>query len=349
MIPYIHLPDANLGQWLHLPGKFAELSIHPFGVMVALGVTIGVSLATKRTRERGLDVAELNSFLGWILAIGFLGGHMLDEIFYHPSEVVARPWSLLFLWEGLSSFGGFTGALIGAMFWKFLKSAPPLVLGPFSIPRWTRREHAASILPWADLILSIFPVAWIFGRGGCSVVHDHKGGIAPAGAWYAVSYPMNEGGFTRHGWLMDGETVKRIGPEGFEAALVHGLEPRFDLGLLEWGFTVALALVFALTWHKKLPAGFYIVATSLTYAPARFVMDYFRLEEGQGNTGDMRYGKFTPAQWECFALFALGLVVWWICARMAKRGVDPYEEFVAPPDSLQQPPSRSIPPTVESR
>lgn len=329
MIPYIHLPDANLGQWLHLPGSLGALSIHPFGVLVALGVTIGVSLATKRARQRGLDLAELNSFLGWILGMGFLGGHMLDEIFYHPAEVVQRPWSLLFLWEGLSSFGGFTGALIGAIFWKYLKAAEPLRLGPFQLPRWNRRPVPAPMLPWADLILSIFPVAWIFGRGGCSVVHDHKGGVAPMDAWYAVAYPVNEPGFTRHGWLSDGETVKRIGPEGFEAALVQGLDPRFDLGLLEWGFTVVLAIIFALTWHKKLPAGFYVVAASLSYAPARFVMDYFRLEDGQGNTGDMRYGGMTPAQWECIALFALGLVVWGVCARMAKRGEDPYEAFMA--------------------
>ncbi len=31
------------------------------------------------------------------------------------------------------------------------------------------------ILPFADLILSVFPVAWVFGRSGCSVVHDHPG------------------------------------------------------------------------------------------------------------------------------------------------------------------------------
>ena len=42
-----------------------------------------------------------------MLIAGFMGGHMLDEIFYHPQELVKRPWSLFFLWEGLSSFGGF--------------------------------------------------------------------------------------------------------------------------------------------------------------------------------------------------------------------------------------------------
>ena len=103
MIPYIHVPDLHLG----------PLTLHPFGLLVATGVIIGTALATKRARRLGLDLDRLNSFITWMLAGGFIGGHMLDEIFYHPSEIVHRWYSLFMLWEGLSSFGGFTGGLIG--------------------------------------------------------------------------------------------------------------------------------------------------------------------------------------------------------------------------------------------
>ena len=43
------------------------------------------------------------------------------------------------------------------------------------------RAVAMPIMPFCDLILSVFPVAWVFGRSGCSVVHDHQGMKAPAG------------------------------------------------------------------------------------------------------------------------------------------------------------------------
>ncbi len=114
MIPYIHVPDLHLG----------PLTLHPFGLLVATGVIIGTALATKRARRLGLDLDRLNSFITWMLAGGFIGGHMLDEIFYHPSEIVHRWYSLFMLWEGLSSFGGFTGGLIGVLLWKYFEVTP---------------------------------------------------------------------------------------------------------------------------------------------------------------------------------------------------------------------------------
>lgn len=109
---------------------------------------------------------------------GFVGGHVLDEVFYHPGEIAkivdghlefTRPWSLLFLWEGLSSFGGFTGALFGAFLWRFFELRPIVAMGPLELRWFRRRTKNETILPLCDLLLSVFPVAWIFGRAGCSV------------------------------------------------------------------------------------------------------------------------------------------------------------------------------------
>src|SRR2546430_6263581 len=107
MIPYIKVPDLQLG----------PIPLHPFGILVATGVLVGTAIATRRGQKIGFDLVLLNSFITWMLVAGFIGGHVLDELFYHWDEVVKRPWSLLFLWEGLSSFGGFVGALIGVILW----------------------------------------------------------------------------------------------------------------------------------------------------------------------------------------------------------------------------------------
>ena len=64
MVPYIHVPDLGF--------------IHPFGLLVATGVIIGTWLATRRARKVGFDVDRLNSFITWMLLVGFMGGHMLD-------------------------------------------------------------------------------------------------------------------------------------------------------------------------------------------------------------------------------------------------------------------------------
>lgn len=316
MIPFIHVPDLSLG----------PLTLHPFGLLVATGVIIGTWLATWRARVRGLDLDLLNSFITWMLVAGFMGGHMLDEIFYHPQELVKRPWSLLFLWEGLSSFGGFTGALIGIVLWKYFEAVPLLRTPFFTVPRFRRRAATMPILPFADLILSVFPVAWIFGRSGCSVVHDHLGARAVPGTPLTVAAGTPDPARTvvLKEWFRDAPSGE-AGVAGSQVRhaleLTFGGEPRFDLGLIEMLFTVVLAVLVALTWRRKLATGSYVAVTALAYAPVRFAMDFLRATEGM--TSDPRYGGLTPAQWACVALFVFGLVMVARVRQLQRSGQDP--------------------------
>lgn len=319
MIPYIHVPDLKLG----------PLTLHPFGLLVATGVIIGTWLATKRARERGLDLDKLNSFITWMLVAGFLGGHMLDQIFYHPQEVVKRPWSIFLLWEGLSSFGGFVGGLIGVVLWRYFEAVPIVRTPLLTISKFKRRPQPMPIMPFCDLILSVFPVAWIFGRSGCSVVHDHQGMKAPAGHFLAVAFGPADPAQTIH-----------LGP----IELRYGSTPHFDLGLLEMMFTVVLAALVALTWRRKLATGSYIAVVALAYAPVRFAMDFLRVR-GIENA-DPRYGSFTPAQWACIALFVFGLVMVRRVFELQKTGEDPLELVSLPRDPPRLSPDVPVEPVA---
>lgn len=304
MIPYIYVPDLKLG----------PLTLHPFGLLVATGVIVGTWLATRRAKQRGLDLDKLNSFITWMLVAGFLGGHMLDQIFYHPQEVLKRPWSIFLLWEGLSSFGGFVGGLIGVVLWKFFEAVPWVRTPVLTISKFRRREQTMPIMPFCDLILSVFPVAWIFGRSGCSVVHDHQGMKAPVGSLLAVAFGTPDPARTVH-----------FGP----IELRYGNSPHFDLGLLEMMFTVVLATLLALTWRKKLATGTYIAVVALAYAPVRFAMDFLRVRDMEN--ADPRYGSFTPAQWACIALFSFGLFMIWKIVDQKRKGEDPQRLVFAAP------------------
>jgi phosphatidylglycerol:prolipoprotein diacylglycerol transferase len=138
-------------------------------VLVAAAVITGIQLARWRAAKVRIDPAVLESFIGWMLAAGFIGGHVFDTLFYYPERVLARPWSLFFLWENLSSFGGFAGGLIGMFLWKRYK------------------YRGRPILPLIELIASVYPVAWILGRMGCATVHDHPGKLARN--WLSVAFP----------------------------------------------------------------------------------------------------------------------------------------------------------------
>jgi phosphatidylglycerol:prolipoprotein diacylglycerol transferase len=229
----------------------------------------------------------------------------LNQILYHPREILERPWSLLFVWEGLGSFSGWVGALAGIVLWRRYETRPlrtfgpwrlgPVTLGPVTISTLARRKETLPILPFADVILSVFPVAWIFGRAGCSVVHDHPGVRADDGARFAVAYPSPDPA------VIDGPGSRdSFGP----FTVVHGQYPRYDLGTLELFFTIALAFVFVFMWRRKLVTGTYTVIVCLAYPPVRFLMDFLRLPDR-----DARYAGLTPAQWICIALFLFGLVL----------------------------------------
>lgn len=265
LIPYIQLPEIPLSFLSYLPliGEKIDLAdpptIKPFGTLVAFGVYLGSVIALRRARERGLDTKKLNDFIFWSIGMGFVGAHVLDSIFYYPDKVAKNPLYLLELWAGLSSFGGFCGALFGSFLWK-----------------WRNR---VSMLSYLDVVCSAFPAAWVFGRMGCSVAHDHPGRMTDL--WVGVQYPHLPPG---------------IG--------------RFDLGLIEMLLTIPLAIVFFFRW-KSGPKffGYYAGWMSVAYAPVRFGLDFLRVGPGDKLPADERYWSLTPAQWAAFGLLALGAYV----------------------------------------
>jgi phosphatidylglycerol---prolipoprotein diacylglyceryl transferase len=310
MLPFIRVAD--------IPGP---IPIHTFGLLVAIAVMYGTSLTLKRARQRGLDVDLLNSGITWMLILGFLVAHWFNDIFYEWKHVVEDPLRLLRIWESISSFGGFLGAFIGIMLWKYVRAIPmfTLIPGLITIHRYELRKEPLPVFAFCDLILSVFPVAWIFGRLGCTTAHDHIGAVAEKGVAIAVGAPS-----ANFRELM--QVYK--GPPWF--ALVWGEYPRYDLGLLELLFTIGLSAFIILSWKKKLPTGTYIAVASLAYAPVRYVMDAFRLEEN-----DVRHYGQTPAQWMCIVVLFAGIWAAYKAYENSKKDVDPLDFFRLRADGSQ--------------
>jgi phosphatidylglycerol:prolipoprotein diacylglycerol transferase len=266
VLPYVEVPPLALG----------PVPLQPFGAMVALALVVGYVSMMRRARALGIDEGEFRALWLTALAFGFFFAHALDVAFYRPEELAHRPLSLLFVWDGLSSMGGFVGALVGGIFWKYVTWRSR---GAVLLP--VRRARPAKLLPMADVVIAMFPLAWIFGRAGCALVHDHVSARVPDGTLLAVAFP---GG------------------------------ARYDLGLLELLFTIVLAALLAMTWRRRVPVGTYVAVVSLAYAPVRFAMDFMRdtpIEGGEG--ADLRWGAgagaLTFAQWTCVLLFVFGLAM----------------------------------------
>jgi phosphatidylglycerol:prolipoprotein diacylglycerol transferase len=148
MLPYFEL------RVIELPGG---LRLAVFGTLVALGVFAGVVFAERRARAVGLPAATLHSAIGWALVPGFAFAHAL-ALWPHlgRGEVGLGDW--LRFWNGMSSFGGVAGALLGL---------------------WLRfRKRPAELLRVAEVLAPAFVVGWVFGRLGCALVHDHVGRLS---------------------------------------------------------------------------------------------------------------------------------------------------------------------------
>ncbi len=256
LVPYLEIPDMVLVA--ANPSGFPQqaISVKAFGVLVAVGVYVGAYLAVRQGMRRGLGEREITSFLVWVIVAGFIGAHVIDALAYYPRAVLDDPLLLLRLWDGLSSFGGFIGACVGGFAWGAVRRT--------------------KILPYADVLSSVFPLAWLFGRLGCTLAHDHPG---VRSEWFlAVRYP--DGG-------------------------------RLDLGLLELLITLPLAALLIALWRKPRPAGFYSALVCLYYAPLRFLLDFWRARaplfvSGELVESDARYAALTPAQWASLAMLLLG-------------------------------------------
>lgn len=157
------IPYFVLGVYsLNVPGV-GVLPIDPWATLVCIGFVIGLEVARARAISLKLDVRDIVDGAVFTVLMGFVIAHVVTVVFYFPERLyengaMGGVLSILRVWEGFSSTGGFVGAVIGA--WIFYT--------------WIRPVGA---LRHADIICFGFPFGWFFGRMGCSVVHDHIGSL----------------------------------------------------------------------------------------------------------------------------------------------------------------------------
>lgn len=192
-------------------------------MLVAAAVLTGHFLFLARTRRQGIDtpVAAGMSFSAY--ACGFIGSHLL-KLVYDPSVVLRGGWTAVFsIFSSMSSFGGLFGALAGMVLYFRLRKIDDAT-------RWRMIDSGAFV----------FPFGWIFGRLGCTLVHDHPGSASMS--WLAIA-------------------------------------GRWDLGFLELLFD-ALVIVPLFLWLDRRPrrAGFYPGVFLSIYGLFRIALDQLHLD-----------------------------------------------------------------------
>lgn len=260
MIPYFNID--------RLP-SIGPLKIHVFGILVATGILVGSKLTRDRGRELGLKDDDVSSMITTVLVCGFLFAHYFDVFAYQMSGESPTLWQWLWPFSGISSYGGFMGAVGGLFLW----ARYDIGTGTDGKFHFRKRATPAPVMPYADSLGYGLAAGWAFGRTGCFTAHDHPGRLTQF--FLAVQYP---GG------------------------------ARYDLGLLEALYAYLVTLLFFLLKRRgNQPLGLYVTILVFSYGPVRFGLDFLRATDVSG--ADPRYFGLTPAHYLSFATVIIGALL----------------------------------------
>jgi len=148
--------------------RIGPLSIHSYGMMLAVGFLVGAWLLRRDLRRWHLpeDLADRTAVAAMIG--GIVGAKLYFALVEAPSEFWAHPLATLFSGAGLTFYGGLAGAII-------------LLL-------WVFRRARVSVVHMADLIAPIIVLGYGFGRVGCFLSGDGDYG-PPTSLLWGMSFP----------------------------------------------------------------------------------------------------------------------------------------------------------------
>lgn len=305
--------------WYAVQFHLGPIPVNVWGLFVAAGFLIGTWLAARNAPRYGFAAKDVVDFAVWVIVAGMLGARIGHVVLYEPAYYLAHPWDMLRMWEGgLSSFGGFAGAIIAAIWFvhtRHFDRANPRASGEISsqeaVTQTVERDLSTPLRPerrsfarddglrgvlirFSDLLLPPFLLGWFIGRLGCYSIHDHPG--IPCIGFLCVPFP-------------DG--TRRL-----DMGLLDGLLAlAIAIGVWVWrrgGFYtrppgrqgVLLRATLRKDEVKPCPTGMTSAIIIALYGIGRFALDFLRV-------GDVRYAGFTPAQFGSIALVVLAIVGAW--------------------------------------
>ena len=267
-------------------------TVYTFGLLLASAYAAGFWWLMREGRREGLDGDALASLGLWAIAGAIIGAKALMIARALP-EYAASP-SELFSLSVLTSAGDFYGGFIGAL----IASA-----------MFFRRHPRLPVWRTADLCGPAIALGQAIGRIGCFMAGDDFG--RPAHLPWAVTFTDPD--------------AARIGgaPLGIPLHPVQLYESIVCLVL--FGVLVRLS-------RRKRFDGEVILAYTLLYAIARFVLEFFR---GDADRGFMFGGLLSTSQFIAVILGPAAIALWLIRRRDAPA---PRGRVRGPADRL--PPSR---------
>ncbi len=145
--------------------SIGPVTMHGYGLMIAVGVILAVILAVLRSPKKGLDENMIYGIGIVALLSGFFGAKLLYCLINFYS-FLDNPWEFL-SGSGFVVYGGIVGGVVAAMLYCRVKKV--------------------SFLKYLDLLVPSVALAQGFGRIGCFLAGCCYG--RETDAWYGVTFP----------------------------------------------------------------------------------------------------------------------------------------------------------------
>jgi uncharacterized protein (TIGR03382 family) len=252
------------------------MCLDPPFFLTALGLVAAALVARRRAVRFGLEVRNLQSLMRWILIGLLVGGHLIDALYYRFDEVAdlvqwhvvwRQPAELLRIWHGWRSVGGLFGGMAAALLWKryrFESTVVARLTGVFEFEGYwfVRRAERVPLLALADVVLSVFPLAWALHRVGSALAHDRSDigllDLLITSALLAVVVVLWKGRFRAGTYVcLAGLTYApaRVALDFLGESIRRAPDSLGSFTLTQWGFAIAtllsLGLLIRLRWSSS--------------------------------------------------------------------------------------------------
>lgn len=129
--------------------QFGKLTVHWYGILVALGFILGLWTASRRGIRDGIAPDKTMDLAPWLLLGSIFGARVLHVISYWKEEFSQKPITEIFMVQrgGLVFYGGFIAGCLVTIFYARAKK----------IPLWK----------FADALAPSIALGHAFGRLGC--------------------------------------------------------------------------------------------------------------------------------------------------------------------------------------
>lgn len=149
--------------------NIGPFTLHFFGLMIAIGAIIGLTIFIKEAKRRGYDHQLLLDIAIYSLIGGVIGARIVYVFVYNPLYYINNPIEILFIHEGgLSIHGG----LIGGLFVGFV----------------LLRRHKLPVWKILDLVAPSLILAQGISRIGCDVFGGPISQSLPWGIEFSGEY-----------------------------------------------------------------------------------------------------------------------------------------------------------------